>query len=115
MSGHGKATRSMHAFIMGPPTNPGMSVDHINRDRLDNRRGNLRWATRRQQAANRATSIARLCGVQRRETKTKGVRYCATYRGRRLGTFATEAEAIMARHQAVRSDVHIASFHPGAV
>lgn len=43
------------AFKGGPPT-PDMTVDHINNDRLDNRLINLRWATRREQAANSSYS-----------------------------------------------------------
>lgn len=40
----------MHQLIMGDP--PGMQVDHVNRDGLDNRRANLRVATQSQNKAN---------------------------------------------------------------
>jgi len=43
-------TVSMHRLIMDAPD--GVLVDHRNRDTLDNRRCNLRFATRQQNAAN---------------------------------------------------------------
>jgi hypothetical protein len=38
------------------PPEPGWTADHINRDTLDNRRENLRWASPTFQALNRAGS-----------------------------------------------------------
>lgn len=40
----------MHRFLMGDP--PGLQVDHVNHDGLDNRRSNLRIATQSQNKAN---------------------------------------------------------------
>lgn len=40
----------MHRLIMKPPN--GLDIDHINHNKLDNRKDNLRFATRRQNAAN---------------------------------------------------------------
>jgi len=48
----GKHTRKvyMHRFICNPEYN--LEIDHINRDRLDNRRINLRACTRKENAGN---------------------------------------------------------------
>jgi hypothetical protein len=42
----------MHRLILGLPPGREPGVDHRNRDRLDNRRSNLRTATRSQQGVN---------------------------------------------------------------
>lgn len=42
---------TLHSFLMGPAP-AGMVVDHVNRDRLDNRRENLRFVTRSQNCLN---------------------------------------------------------------
>ncbi|MEQ8440559.1 MAG: HNH endonuclease [Alphaproteobacteria bacterium] len=44
----------LHRELMSPP--PGVVVDHINADPLDNRRCNLRLATRGQNAANKSNT-----------------------------------------------------------
>ncbi len=44
-------TQRLHQFLMGYRT--GFTVDHINRNGLDCRRSNMRWATPTQQSANR--------------------------------------------------------------
>ncbi|MFA5567999.1 MAG: HNH endonuclease [Trueperaceae bacterium] len=51
---HGRRRVSMHRLILQP--NDGLEVDHINGDSLDNRRVNLRPATRSQNLANRPSS-----------------------------------------------------------
>jgi len=45
-----KTTTQLHRRLHDP--GPGLEVDHISRDRLDNRRGNLRTTTRKQNCEN---------------------------------------------------------------
>ena len=47
-----KTTLLMHRLIMNTPE--GMDTDHINRNKLDNRKENLRMSTRVQNSANKA-------------------------------------------------------------
>jgi len=56
---------SMHRLIMNPP--PGMFVDHINGNGLNNKRGNMRICTPRQNAYNRKGKD--------KTSKYKGVRW----------------------------------------
>lgn len=52
----------MHRFLESPP--PGMLVDHINGNTLDNRRENLRVCTKQQNCANQAAKITNTSGFK---------------------------------------------------
>jgi hypothetical protein len=88
----------MHREIMQPP--PGMVVDHVNGNRFDNTRSNLRNITRRQNTYNRGkrvgtTSIYKGVGYDKRCHRW----YARIHVGRKclcLGYFDTEAEAARA-------------------
>jgi len=94
---NGKLTY-MHHIVYGRPTK-GQVIDHINRDKLDNRFNNLRQIT---QAQNRMNSTARTT-----KSRYKGVSYDKANKkwftfiranGKRIwiGRFEKEAEAAIA-------------------
>ena len=60
----GKRFYYLHHAVLGPRP-PGMYADHLNGDRLDARRENLRWADASQNGANRR----QICG----KVRLKGV------------------------------------------
>lgn len=88
----------MHRLIAGAVR--GELVDHRNHDGLDNRRVNLRAGT---QSHNMANSRRHLDSV----SKFKGVwwhkqnrKWCAEFKGKKLGLFADEATAAKAYDKA---------------
>lgn len=81
----GKLIR-MHNMILEPP--PGMLVDHINRDSLDNRRSNLRICTRSENVINSdAKKTSKYLGVHYAKKEKMWV---ATIR---IGRYTTEVDA----------------------
>lgn len=54
----------MHRLIMGLSFGDGLEVDHINGNRLDNRRANLRVCLKRENARNRPTHRNNRLGVK---------------------------------------------------
>lgn len=93
----------LHRFILGAPA--GSDVDHINGDTLDNRRGNLRIATRSQNLANnrRAIGASGFRGVTRTASGEK-MPFATQFRGRVIGRFETAQEAARAYDDAARKE-----------
>jgi len=97
----------MHRHILGLGYGDPLQSDHINRDRLDNRRGNLRKATQSQNQAN----------SRMRKDNTSGYRGVQVYRKRfrafikvmgntcHIGYFDTIEQAAEAYNQRAR-EVH---------
>ena len=90
---------ALHRLLMGR-RNGSMDVDHINRDKLDNRKANLRWTPRSGNVANTPTrkdAISGLKGVRRYDGLT-GPRWRASIRrggqSVHLGSFSTAEEAV---------------------
>ena len=80
-----KASRLAWLYVYGEW--PVLDLDHINRDKLDNRIENLRLATGRQ---NRGNILATKLGVYQPNDTTK---WRAAVGSNWLGTFATQEEA----------------------
>jgi hypothetical protein len=91
----GRTTQKMHTFLTGWPL-----VDHRNGDGLDNRRNNLRMASRSQNNANarlRSTNRSGFKGVTLdRRIGRWNARIYVNKQGRSLGYFATAEEAARA-------------------
>lgn len=94
----------LHRLIAKAPK--GVEVDHINGDRYDNRRSNLRLCTRAQNSAHwlRKRPGSNPCtGVFFLKGDGKWVAYITSnYKRRHLGRFGSLASAIKARNKAVR-------------
>jgi len=78
----------VHRVVMGLEYGDSREVDHIDGNKLDNRRSNLRIVSSRQQSQNlaahgrskyRGVSFHRHSGLWRAEVRVKGVRYSAGY------------------------------------
>lgn len=92
----------MHRVIMKAPK--GGLVDHRNGNGLDNRRSNLRRATRSQNQQNRKGSSGRFKGVfPVTGYPTWRAALCAGYKYVHLGTFKTQKEAAMAYDVAAKA------------
>ena len=102
---HGQMHIYMHRLVAGAP--PQGFVDHVNRNGLDNRRANLRIATKSENGANRVADAR----VRRTSSEYKGVfwdrargKWAATIhvdgRSKALGRFGTEMEAAEAYNRA---------------
>jgi hypothetical protein len=106
--GYARSGRSpeifMHRLILGLVRGDGLESDHINGDRLDNRRANLRVATHAENGQNvrvptRPGLTSQFRGVSRRGDRWQAFVNVRTPHGRKkhhLGLFQTEEEAARA-------------------
>lgn len=99
----GRRTLYMHREITRAPR--GMLVDHRNCDTLDNRRSNLRLATKAGNAANarkpRTGKTSQFKGVSWSKARNKWVAHIRKDgKGAHLGHFDSEAEAAVAYNRA---------------
>ncbi len=95
----GKRGRSvrLHRVILGV-TDRNIYVDHINMDKLDNTRANLRVATRAQNTQNRVKREGRLSEFK--GVTKHGERWQAQINRRYIGLFDDEQEAAHAYNRA---------------
>lgn len=95
-----KSAILLHRIIMNPSKN--MEVDHINRNRLDCRRSNLRVCEHKDNAKNCSTAknnSSGIIGVSRSKKRWRAS-ICVNYNAMELGTFKTKEEAIKTRLEA---------------
>lgn len=96
--------RTMHRELMGLVPGDGLEVDHINRNKLDNRRSNLRVVTRAENAQNMPKyrgSSSRFRGVYLdRSTRKWRANIRIAGRVRSLGCFDDEMEAARVAREA---------------
>lgn len=91
----------MHRFLMA--AGPGVQVDHRDDDGLNNRRSNLRIATKSQNMANAGSrgGASRFRGVHRKRSRWTA-QITKDGKKRCLGTFDTEEQAAVAYNAAAR-------------
>lgn len=90
---------SMHNNLMNPPI--GYEVDHINRNKLDNRRSNLRIVTHAQNCQNRRKSsrnTSGFIGIRKKKGRNKWeVQVTVMGKHYYVGYFSDIKEAVRAR------------------
>lgn len=93
----------LHRLLLNP--SPAMTVDHINGNGLDNRRKNLRIATRAQNQWHRGPTVKNPLGLK--GVRRDGKRFVAGIRANNayfhLGTFDSPLEAALAYNDAALS------------
>ena len=98
-----KAVR-LHRFIMTYNKNNNSEIDHINRDKLDNRKENLRFVTRRQNMLNTGIPINNTSGTKGiyldKRTNKWDARITIHKKPLFLGSFKDKENAIKTRQNA---------------
>lgn len=93
--GEGKKKIFLHRYLMRPPE--GMDVDHIDGDGMNNRRSNLRVATRHENACNQKIRAANTSGFKgvsfEKFTGRWAASICSNNKYKRIGRFDTVDEA----------------------
>jgi hypothetical protein len=96
----------MHRIILGTPE--GMDSDHINRNRLDNRRCNLRVATRSQNVANTFVEKQNKSGFKGVSWKKSNNKWCVQIRVKNkvyhIGLFVDIKEAAKAYNEVAKRE-----------
>lgn len=100
----GRKERLLHRYLMGLGLEDTAEVDHINGNRADNRRCNLRLATKSQNGANQKLRPDNETGVTGLWWDARRERWCASIGANRkkipLGRFIRREDAIAARRAA---------------
>lgn len=104
--GRGNILAHRLAFMLGHGRAPVGEIDHINRDKADNRLANLREATKAQNGANKIPSRRSISGIKGASWCNRARKWRATIRVAtrqvHLGFFATAEEAHAAYVEAAR-------------
>ena len=79
----------LHHFLIGMPIDRSLQVDHINRNKLDNRKENLRFVTPQENALNKKTAKGCYWDKDRGFWVSQIMLEKQTY----LGSFTSENEA----------------------
>jgi hypothetical protein len=94
----------MHRYVMLP--DPGQDTDHVNGDKLDNRRSNLRTCHRQENTRNvdkRSGGTSRFKGVHWHPGAQKWrAMICVNKRSIHIGYFSTQEEAAVAYNEKAR-------------
>jgi hypothetical protein len=89
----------MHVFLMNPP--PGLEVDHIDGNPLNNQRHNLRCVTKSRNMSNRLCKYPHgYPGVRLKRKKTWWSAIVIEGRRKRLGSFSSAEDAAVAYRKA---------------
>lgn len=93
----------LHQIVLGAPPAKGLSIDHVDRNPLNNQRDNLRWASQTLQNINQKVRSDNSCGVRGVDfSKRNGWRARIQVHGtvKNLGWFKTFDQAVAARRKA---------------